>query len=54
MTIIQFEKQLEAKYGKAKLNQALKQLEEDHGSNGLDAYMDGEFDMLQEIIDDLD
>lgn len=54
MTIIQFEKQLEAKYGKAKLAKALAQLEEDHGSNGLDAYMDGEFDILLDIIRDLD
>ena len=34
MTILEFEKQLEEEYGKEKVEAALRQLEEDHGSNG--------------------
>ncbi len=49
----ELEKQLEAKIGKKKLTQALSQLEEDLGLNGLDLYHSGEFDLLLEIIENM-
>jgi len=54
MTILEFEKQLEEEYGKEKLEAALRQLEEDHGDNGFDLYLSGEFDILLDIIKDID
>jgi hypothetical protein len=47
------EEQLEAKIGKKKLTQALSQLEEDYGLNGLDLYHAGEFDLLLDIIENM-
>jgi len=47
------EDQLEAKIGKKKLTQALSQLEEDYGLNGLDLYHAGEFDLLLDIIENM-
>lgn len=47
------EDQLEAKIGKTKLTQALCQLEEDYGLNGLDLYHAGEFDLLLDIIKEM-
>lgn len=42
----ELEEQLNAKYGADIVTDALVQLEEDYGINGLDAYRSGEFDML--------
>jgi len=49
----ELEEQLEAKIGKKKLTQALSQLEEDYGLNGLDLYHGGEFDLLLDIIKEM-
>ena len=48
----ELEAQLEATIGKKKLARALDELEENHGLNGLDAYHDGEFDLLLDLIED--
>ena len=37
---------LKIKYGVAKVTEALKALEEDYGTNGLDAYRSGNHEML--------
>ena len=47
----ELEEQLNAKYGADVVTEALVQLEEDYGTNGLDAYGSGEFDMLLNILE---
>lgn len=45
------EEKLAAKYGAEAVTDALAQLEEDYGTNGLDAYRSGEFNMLLNYFD---
>jgi hypothetical protein len=47
------EKELEEKFGSEKLTAALVQLEEDYGTNGLDSYRSGNFELLLNIIEDM-
>lgn len=47
----ELEDKLVAKYGAEAVTDALAQLEEDYGTNGLDAYRSGEFDMLLNYFD---
>ena len=47
------EDQLEAKIGKTKLALALSQLEEEYGLNGVDLYHAGEFDLLLDIVNEM-
>lgn len=47
----QLEEELIVKYGEAKVTDALAQLEEDYGTNGLDAYRSGDHHLLLDIIE---
>jgi hypothetical protein len=47
----ELEKELEAKLGREKLDEALAQLEEEYGTNGLDAYKSGDFHLLLDLLE---
>lgn len=48
----ELEKVLVEKFGSEKVTDALVQLEEDYGTNGLDAYRSGNFEMLLNYFED--
>ena len=50
---LELEEELKEKFGSEKLAEALEQLEEDYGTNGLDSYKSGNFELLLDIIEDL-
>lgn len=50
---LELEEELREKFGSEKLEEALEQLEEDYGTNGLDSYKSGNFELLLDIIEDL-